>query len=136
MWSPGITLEDVEKQVIVKAFSHFHQNKTVTANALGIAVRTLDAKLEKFEIDRTKEIEAREQRKRDNEAFLARQRGVTKAIPASSPDILSPLAGFRVESSSEASTQSDMPLPKRNKVQTVLPSDDAQGGQRGRRTAI
>ena len=50
-WSPGVTLENVEKQVILAAFRHFRGNKTVTANALGIAIRTLDNKLEKYEAD-------------------------------------------------------------------------------------
>lgn len=48
IWSPGVTLEQIEKQVILKAFSFFDCNKTRTADALGIAVRTLDAKLEKY----------------------------------------------------------------------------------------
>ena len=47
-WTPGVTLDDVEKQVILKAISFFGGNKTVTARTLGIAVRTLDYKLERY----------------------------------------------------------------------------------------
>ena len=47
-WHPGLTLEEVEKQVIEMALRYFNNNKTQTAIALGIAVRTLDNKLEKY----------------------------------------------------------------------------------------
>lgn len=48
-WQPGVTLEMVEKMVIKKALVFFDGNKTRTANALDIAVRTLDNKLAKYE---------------------------------------------------------------------------------------
>ncbi len=44
-WQPGVTLEDIEKSVILMALKAFQNNKTQTARALGIAVRTLDNKL-------------------------------------------------------------------------------------------
>ena len=47
-WQPGITLEEIEKQVILKALEFYQGNKTKTALSLGIAVRTLDNKLEKY----------------------------------------------------------------------------------------
>lgn len=56
-WQPGLTLDDVEKRAIQKAFSFFHKNKTQTANALGIAVRTLDSKIEKYDIEPKKTLE-------------------------------------------------------------------------------
>lgn len=48
-WQPGITIDDVEKQVIEKALRWFNGNKTKTAQSLGIAVRTLDNKLAKYQ---------------------------------------------------------------------------------------
>lgn len=48
-WQPGITLDQVEKQVIKKAYRFFENNKTRTAAALDIAIRTLDAKLARYE---------------------------------------------------------------------------------------
>lgn len=48
MWQPGQKLEDVEKEVILKAYRFFDNNKTKTASALGIAIRTLDNKLAKY----------------------------------------------------------------------------------------
>lgn len=48
IWQPGMTLEDVEKRVILRAFSYFKENKTQTARSLNISVRTLDSKLAKY----------------------------------------------------------------------------------------
>jgi len=47
-WSPGRTLEEIEKAVILEAIRFFRNNKTQTALALGIAIRTLDYKLAKY----------------------------------------------------------------------------------------
>lgn len=76
VWSPGVKLEEIERQVILTAYRHFQSNKAATAIALGIAVRTLDAKLERYEAD------AKAQRQRDAEAqiqqdsFMLRARGL------------------------------------------------------------
>jgi hypothetical protein len=47
-WQPGVTLEQVEKDVILHALRFYDGNKTRTAAALGIAIRTLDARLEVY----------------------------------------------------------------------------------------
>ena len=47
-WTPGKTLEEIEKEVIIVAFRFFNNNKTHTAQSLGIAIRTLDNKLAKY----------------------------------------------------------------------------------------
>jgi len=47
-WSPGMKLDDVEKEAILAAFQFYHKNKTQTAAALGIAIRTLDYKLARY----------------------------------------------------------------------------------------
>lgn len=44
-----MTLDDVERVVILDALEYYQFNKTQTARALGIAVRTLDAKLLKYQ---------------------------------------------------------------------------------------
>ncbi len=48
-WQPGVTLAMVEREIILKAYNYFEKNKTRTADSLGIAVRTLDAKLAQYE---------------------------------------------------------------------------------------
>ncbi len=47
-WKPGKTLEQMEKEVILSALIYHRKNKTQTAKALGIAIRTLDYKLAKY----------------------------------------------------------------------------------------
>lgn len=48
VWTPGNTLADVEKHVILKALQFYQGNKTQTARALGIALRTLANKLDLY----------------------------------------------------------------------------------------
>ncbi len=48
-WTPGRTLADIEKEVILHAHKFYGYNKTKTAQSLGIAIRTLDAKLAQYE---------------------------------------------------------------------------------------
>lgn len=75
-WSPGVSLEDLEKQVILRAYRHYRFNKTSTAASLKIAVRTLDARLECYESqDITNAQRAQDEQKRRTE-FDLKQRGI------------------------------------------------------------
>ena len=44
-WKPGTTLDDIEKCVIIEALQYHQGNRTHTARALGISIRTLRNKL-------------------------------------------------------------------------------------------
>ncbi len=44
-WSPGQTLDDIERTVIIMALGYHQGNRTHTARALGISIRTLRNKL-------------------------------------------------------------------------------------------
>ena len=44
-WAPGQTLDDIERNVILTALSYHQGNRTHTARALGISIRTLRNKL-------------------------------------------------------------------------------------------
>lgn len=48
VWQPVMTLSDVERIVIEEAYKFYGRNKTATANALGIAIRTLDSRFEQY----------------------------------------------------------------------------------------
>lgn len=97
VWSPGVTLEDVEKQAILKALDHFRWNKTATASALGISVRTLDARIEKYDEEKKAEAAHQVELRRQRDDYLARARGqaptfapvvavtVAPALPAPAP---------------------------------------------------
>lgn len=47
-WSPGQTLDDIERYVILEALDHHKGNRTHTAKALGISIRTLRNKLSDY----------------------------------------------------------------------------------------
>ncbi len=51
VWSPGLTLADVERESILGALRFFRWNKTRTAQALEISVRTIDNKIAKYRKD-------------------------------------------------------------------------------------
>ncbi|NDG84755.1 MAG: sigma-54-dependent Fis family transcriptional regulator, partial [Proteobacteria bacterium] len=50
LWKPGRTLDEVERTVILEALKHFSGNRTHTAKALGISIRTLRNKLAEFRV--------------------------------------------------------------------------------------
>lgn len=135
-WSPGVTLEDIEKVVILKAFRHFRGNKTITANALGIAVRTLDNKLEKYESDGriAKDRDDADRIKRSE--FIDRQRGggaignAQAPIPARSNHSAS---GLPLESIANATAQHAVPVQERPKIQTVSSVKAAESSARKNR---
>ncbi len=52
VWQPGMTLDELEKRAILACYKFNRSNKTITAQSLGISVRTLD---NKFALYNTKE---------------------------------------------------------------------------------
>ncbi|HUP58561.1 MAG TPA: sigma-54 dependent transcriptional regulator, partial [Bdellovibrionota bacterium] len=50
-WEPGRTLDDIEKSVILEALKYHQGNRTHTARALGISIRTLRNKLADYRRD-------------------------------------------------------------------------------------
>lgn len=140
-WSPGMTLEALEKQAILKTFRFYRGNKTTTANVLGIAIRTLDNKLEKYELDAKLEKEREENGKSERAQWLERSRG--KNTPnfintgndekERAQSVSSANAGVRVESIANTSPQQAVPVSQRQEVQKVLPRDASQSGHHKRR---
>lgn len=118
-WTPGQTLEDVEEIVIKKAFIHFNKNKTATARALGISLRTLDNKFEKYADDDRKRKETDERDAKERREWKDRAKGIP---PRSEESQNSTNAGNGVESTKESSSQSSLPLQKSEEVQDVLPT--------------
>jgi two-component system response regulator FlrC len=49
-WKPGKTLDEIERGVILEALKHFDGNRTHTAKALAISIRTLRNKLAEFRV--------------------------------------------------------------------------------------
>lgn len=75
-WSPGITLEELEKSAILKAFQFYRGNKTATANSLGIAVRTLTNKLEGYKKDDMRHTSALQKAETEERDYELRARGM------------------------------------------------------------
>lgn len=131
IWSPGITLDDIEEQVIQKALTHFRGNKAQVAAALGISVRTVDNKLEKYELARAEERAKEDERKRTRAEQLARARGIHSVHPSASygPETQQ---GIRLESTSYAPTQPKVPVSVRSEVQEMLSGPATEGRARKR----
>lgn len=74
-WSPGLSLDELEKQVILAAYKFHHNNKTATAASLKIAIRTLDNKLERYAEQEKAARDAKELEQMKRADFDRRQRG-------------------------------------------------------------
>ncbi len=126
IWSPGVTLEQIEKQVIQKAYQHFRQNKTVTSNALGIAIRTLDNKLALYD-EQQKELEQRDyDDRKKREEWLIKSRGNPPnnlGIPytqgTQAEKVSNSPTGIRMEPDLEVSEESSMSMQRRAKIQKL-----------------
>lgn len=120
-WRIGMTLEDVNKMAILKAFQFFQGNKTKTAAALDIAIRTLDAKLAiylpKSEVS-------------DDGRFERREGPGTRGANGQVRD---EVAGrLRMESNAQVSKEQSMPMREPKEVQEMLSIDDAKGNPKRR----
>lgn len=136
-WSPGVTLDAIEKLVICKAYQFYKQNKTATAKALGISIKTLDNKFERYEKEDAEAKEAMQNEYERREQFLHRARfgngaGISNPYQSPAPGASNPSRvsngseagrGNGMESSSFAAAQSPVPVPQRQEIQDVLPSD-------------
>lgn len=74
IWSPGVTLESMIQQAVEAAMNFHHGNKTAASRSLGISIRTLDTRIEKYKKekdDHEQRITDTEQRRRE---FQARER--------------------------------------------------------------
>lgn len=157
-WSPGISLESMERQVILAAFRYYRGNKTATAQSLGIAIRTLDNKLEKYQSEDKQQEERENATESQRAEFLKASRGLEanverKPTPAADEFIRqreerrrareaegaqragtdgdSSKAGVRMESSSQDRAERSMPLPVGSEVQKVS-SRNASTNRQGR----
>lgn len=123
-WSPGMSLEVLEQLVIQKAYKHYQGNKTATANSLGIAIRTLDAKLDKYEMNEIDKEAQHAQRRNDREYQLARARGINPSFSVDGAFVQNgsqASEGLRPQPIINATAQQSVPLPVGKEVQEVLP---------------
>ncbi len=140
-WVPGVTLEEMEKQCILAALRFYRGNKTQTASVLGIAIRTLDNKLEKYDADFKRYTERFEADRRDREDQLARHRGLTitqqnsvgsahQIAPRSQANGETANSGIRAQPTFEAPPKHAVPVSQPKEVQSVLPKHANRDSQR------
>lgn len=137
-WTPGTNLEQWEKIAIEAAFRFYRGNKTQTSIALGISIRTLDSKLEKYEFDRQLIREQYEKDKIERSRILDKLRGVTPADTAevSRSSLYRADSGVHLESTPLTTPQHPVSMPERKEVQTVLSNESTTSGVRGRRSKV
>lgn len=146
-WSPGVKIADIERQVIERAFAFYRQNKSATAVALGISIRTLEHRFEAYKEQDKVELANEERRKSEREIQLRRHRGLQPELPGhpaapsnhgSAVDSRAALAharngktpqpGMGMESTQNTAAQQPMPLPQRKEIQEVLPEKASRVG--------
>lgn len=115
-WFPGMSLDALERQVIERALVHYQGNKTRTAQALGIAKRTLDAKLERIEEEKNAELQRQTKR-------IEREREFREKAER----------GLRMEPATEVAAQQPVPVQERPEIQKVLPQQNAPRAPQRRR---
>lgn len=156
-WVPGMTLDEMEKHCILAAFRFYRENKTQTSIALGISVRTLDTKLEKYtlEAQRHADFEAEDRIKRadlldrmrgkqiteqygvghsiNQDPFMARAPARAQAVVQNGSS-----AGTGIHAQPTTEIRSELPLPvsQRQEVQSVLSESDTKIHSGKRRKGI
>src|SRR5205085_2563745 len=120
--------EAIEKEAILKAYSFYQQNKTQTANALGITTQTLHNKLNKYEKDQELEDKRATEQQRQADELQRRAKGSINSFEPGSWST----PGVHVESAPQDPAQSSLPLSKREKVQTV-PQEHSTASHSNRR---
>lgn len=78
-WTPGMSIAEVERQIIKEAIVYFRGNKSLISKSLGISIRTLDTRMESIKAEEEAQRFRVEAQTREREIFLERSRG----IPAS-----------------------------------------------------
>jgi hypothetical protein len=123
-WYPGVTLDELEKGAILKAFKFYRGNKTQTANVLGIAIRTLDNKLEKYAADDRIHAERAARDAIERKAQLDRARGIVPTVQANGHTVNTRVY---VQPPSEVPEKQPVPVSQQEKIQEVLPPKTASG---------
>ena len=121
-WFPGLTIEAAERMCIEGAMKFYQGNKTQAAKALGIVIRTLDAKLEGYIKAEDERIKAQEIRHAKQEAEQYRLRGLNS--DGSLPSGVNPPIRIQTEPENEIGQKERVPLfvSKKKKEEQPKPS--------------
>ncbi len=147
VWSPGVALETLIQQVVETAMVFYKGNKTAAAQSLGIAVRTLDNRLEKYAKEKSDNEQRYSEAKTKREQFIARQRAIpigAQFDTSATPSVYTAevarrrqeasshaKAGVRAEPLANAAPQQSLPVHEPKEIQSVLPSKAAGNRSKG-----
>ena len=81
-WYVGMTLDEMEKNIILKSLHFYHGNKTKTAESLGISIRTIDNKLEKYQEQENERIKRDGEREQRAAIALSQAQGRVQVEPS------------------------------------------------------
>lgn len=126
-WTPGMTLEWFERQAVLAAYKYFQGNKSQTADALGITLKTLYSKLEAYGFHEG----ATATTAKENQAGNIPR--VTQKNEGTKPASVQAEGGVRVQPTVETPSQLPVSVQQREKVQT-LPPKQSTGNTPKRRT--
>ncbi len=127
VYTPGMTLETLEQQAILAAYSFFKGVKTTTAQSLGISVRSLSDKLERYgQMENERKVRHAEKAEhRDRELYAARFGRPAVQETGSEHDEKTngneAYAGVRAQSAAKPAEERAVPVSEREKIQSVLP---------------
>ena len=107
-WYHGMTLEEMEQIIIMRSLQIHMGNKTKTAESLGISIRTIDNKLEKYE-----ELKRAGEKRTQDREIKAREH------------LLQAQGRTDVEPTAEVTAQHSVPLRQRQEVQKMPPQQFA-----------
>ncbi len=146
-WQPGMTLEDIEKNVILKAFEYYKGNKQTTSMSLGISARTLETKLAAYKAapEAIKGAEAAMKRKIESSMihFFGSKERVALTLGMTVEQVSKKLVeyamengnglqangGLRVQPAAEVSEKPPVSVREPGEVQNVLPRQAAQSSK-------
>lgn len=119
-WYPGISLEQLEKKVILQAYRYCNGNKTQAAQMLGIAIKTLYNKLEQYGLE--------DSRASGANSGAGTTPGEAKTLPQPGQNGVPLKEWYGLESPSEDSTEPTVSLPVGEKVQELSHEPVSTGG--------
>lgn len=123
IWTQGLTLADCEKKIIIEALRFYQGNKSRTADALGVTVKTIYNKMEAYGINGADD-------KRED-AFSEGYSPIKHEAATDSEEAVLPTSrGQNMESGDEVSEEFPMSLRKQHEVQKMSPSKTSAGNRK------
>lgn len=126
-WAPGMTIAVLEQEAIKQAYKYYQFNKTATARALEISVRTLDTKLVEYEKLDAEFKELGDKRRAEREEQLLRARGIHPSTPQHQAYVTQTTSGVHLQPTQKLPTEQPVSVPVRKEVQGVSPKQATRG---------